>query len=123
MAAVPGRVQARTAQARRLRRSPIVRAGAVPGGNVRRVRSRRARSSTETPRRRTEVAFDGKLRAETEAAGGADARTVPGRATPRAVYVPKCDNCSLIALCMPRVLAKPPGVARYLARALAAGED
>ena len=45
------------------------------------------------------------------------------RATPRAVYLPKCDNCSLIALCMPRALAKPPGVARYLARALASGDE
>ena len=76
-----------------------------------------------TPRRRTEVAFDAELRAETEGLAARMHELYAARATPRAVYLPKCDNCSLIAQCMPRALAKPPGVARYLARALAAGEE
>jgi hypothetical protein len=43
--------------------------------------------------------------------------------TPLAVYEPKCDSCSLIACCMPRLLAKGPAVARYLSRARAADEE
>jgi hypothetical protein len=43
--------------------------------------------------------------------------------TPLAAYEPKCDGCSLRSTCLPRLLAKPPGVARYLARALAVNED
>lgn len=76
-----------------------------------------------TPRRRLEVPFDASLRAETEGLAARMHQLYGVRATPRAIYLPKCDNCSLIALCMPRTLAKPQGVARYLARALAAGDD
>jgi CRISPR-associated exonuclease Cas4 len=76
-----------------------------------------------TPRRRLEVPFDADLRAETERLAARMHQLYREGATPRAVYLPKCDNCSLIALCMPRTLAKPPGVARYLARALTAGDD
>ena len=76
-----------------------------------------------TPRRRLEVPFDAVLRAETERLEARMHEMYCARATPRAVYLPKCDNCSLIALCMPRALAKPAGVARYLARALASGAE
>src|ERR1039458_8347412 len=76
-----------------------------------------------TPRRRLEVPFDAVLRAETERLAARMHEMYCARATPRAVYLPKCDNCSLIALCMPRALAKPAGVARYLARALASGDE
>ncbi|MGO4883595.1 MAG: CRISPR-associated protein Cas4 [Bryobacteraceae bacterium] len=76
-----------------------------------------------TPRRRLEVPFDAGLRGETERLAARMHELYRAGATPRAVYAPKCDNCSLIALCMPRALGKPPGVARYLARALAAGDE
>jgi CRISPR-associated exonuclease Cas4 len=75
------------------------------------------------PRRRTQVVFDGKLRARTEALAGRMHELYRAGTTPLAAYEPKCDGCSLIARCLPRLLAKPPGVARYLARALAVGED
>jgi CRISPR-associated exonuclease Cas4 len=75
------------------------------------------------PRRRTQVVFDGKLRARTEALAGRMHELYGAGTTPLAAYEPKCDGCSLIARCLPRLLAKPPGVARYLARALAVGED
>jgi|SRR5579863_4281784 len=75
------------------------------------------------PRRRKEVAFGGELRARTEALARRMHELYRSGATPPAVYEPKCDSCSLIARCMPRLLAKPPGVARYLARALAVGEE
>jgi CRISPR-associated exonuclease Cas4 len=76
-----------------------------------------------TPRRRMEVAFSGVLRSETESLAAHMHQLYRKGVTPRAVYLPKCDNCSLIALCMPRTLSKPPGVARYLSRALAAGDE
>ena len=75
------------------------------------------------PRRRMEVTFSPALRAETESLAARMHRLYRERTTPRAVYLPKCDNCSLMVSCMPRALAKPAGVARYLARALAAGDD
>jgi CRISPR-associated exonuclease Cas4 len=76
-----------------------------------------------TPRRRTKVPFDAGLRAETERLATRMQEMHRARATPPPVYLPKCENCSLIALCMPRALAKPPGVARYLARALASADE
>ena len=75
------------------------------------------------PRRRTPVVFDGKLRARTEALAARMHELSGAGTTPLAAYEPKCDGCSLIARCLPRLLAKPPGVARYLARALAVCED
>jgi CRISPR-associated exonuclease Cas4 len=75
------------------------------------------------PRRRIEVAFSPELRSETELLAARMHRLYSERTTPHAIYSPKCDNCSLIVSCMPRALAKPPGVARYLARALASGDE
>jgi len=75
------------------------------------------------PRRRMEVTFSPALRAETESLAARMHQLYREGTTPRAVYLPKCDNCSLVISCMPRALAKPPGVARYLARALAAADD
>jgi CRISPR-associated exonuclease Cas4 len=75
------------------------------------------------PRRRTEVAFDSALRARTEALAHRMHELYSSGTTLPAVYEPKCDNCSLVAICMPRLLAKPPAVARYLARARAAAEE
>lgn len=74
-------------------------------------------------RRRNRIAFGSELRARTEALAGRMHELYRAGTTPLAVYEPKCDGCSLIARCLPRLLAKPPGVARYLARALAVGED
>jgi len=75
------------------------------------------------PRRRNQVAFGSELRARTEVLAGRMHELYRAGTTPLAAYEPKCDGCSLIARCLPRLLAKPPGVARYLARALAVGEE
>jgi len=75
------------------------------------------------PRRRSQVIFNGKLRARTEAIASRMHELYAVGTTPLAAYEPKCDSCSLLARCLPRLLAKRPGVARYLARALAVGED
>jgi CRISPR-associated exonuclease Cas4 len=75
------------------------------------------------PRRRHPVVFSAALRTKTESLAARMQELYRSGTTPLAEYEPKCDGCSLIARCMPRVLAKPPNVARYLARALASGKD
>ncbi len=75
------------------------------------------------PRRRTSVLFSAALRARTKALAQRMHELCGAGATPPAVYEPKCRNCSLLAQCLPRALAKPAGVERYLARALAPGDD
>jgi CRISPR-associated exonuclease Cas4 len=75
------------------------------------------------PRRRTEVWFSSELRTRTEALAQRMQQLYSTGKTPPPVYEPKCESCSLIARCMPRLLAKPPAVAQYLARARAVGEE
>jgi CRISPR-associated exonuclease Cas4 len=75
------------------------------------------------PRRRTEVAFGKELRIRTETLARRMHDLYSRGRTPPPVYESKCDGCSLIARCMPRLLAKPPGVGRYLSRARAVGEE
>jgi CRISPR-associated exonuclease Cas4 len=74
-------------------------------------------------RRREEVAFGPALRAETEQLAARMHELYGAAQTPAAEYGPKCKNCSLLAPCMPRLVARPPAVARYLADALATRED
>jgi len=75
------------------------------------------------PRRRHPVTFDGSLRTRTESLAARMHELYRTGITPVASYQSKCEGCSLIGRCMPRLLAKPPGIARYLARALAIGEE
>jgi CRISPR-associated exonuclease Cas4 len=75
------------------------------------------------PRRRHPVAFSAVLRDRTQALTARMHALYRAGKTPSAAYEPKCERCSLVARCMPRLLSKPPGVARYLARALVSGED
>ena len=69
-------------------------------------------------RRRTQVAFDSQLRDRTEKLAARMRELYTARITPRAVYAPKCENCSLIQRCMPALGKKHDSVARYLAGAL-----
>jgi CRISPR-associated exonuclease Cas4 len=73
-------------------------------------------------RRRTDVSFGNELRARTQTLAARMHDLYSSGKTPSAVYNAKCDKCSFISRCMPRLLAKPPAVARYLARAKAVGE-
>ncbi len=75
------------------------------------------------PRRRTEVLFTPSLRERTTALSARMHALHQSGVTPPPVYTKKCENCSLIVRCMPKLLAKPPGVAKYLAGALAAGDE
>jgi CRISPR-associated exonuclease Cas4 len=59
-----------------------------------------------TPRRRTVITFDTSLRSETENVANRLQNLIKSRLTPKAVYEKKCDNCSLIELCMPQLSQK-----------------
>jgi CRISPR-associated exonuclease Cas4 len=65
-------------------------------------------------RRRTDVAFDEALRRETEETAAKARDLITTGATPPPVYAKRCENCSLVAECMPKVIAKQKSVKRYL---------
>lgn len=74
-----------------------------------------------TPRRREAVVFDPALRAAVaDAARRLHALVDAGR-TPPAVYADRCDNCSLLSHCRPRMPAAAGAVGRYIEHALEAG--
>ncbi len=64
-----------------------------------------------TTRRRLEVVFDESLRQEVERLAFRMHALFRARTTPRASYEPKCENCSLIEVCLPR---RPRDADRYL---------
>lgn len=65
-------------------------------------------------RRRQEVVFDHALRSETENAAIRLHELFRSQETPRPVYSKKCDHCSFINLCLPKVLGKKRSVEKYL---------
>ena len=69
-------------------------------------------------RRRETVAFDAALRAMVEGAARRLHALVAAGVTPSATYEKKCEHCSLIARCRPRMPRGDGAVERYLARAL-----
>lgn len=74
-----------------------------------------------TTRRRTVVAIDRELRALTASVAADTKAMIAAGCTPPPIYDPaRCDRCSMIDLCQPRRLQRPPGVAAWLARELAA---
>ena len=66
-------------------------------------------------RRRLEVPFDTALREETENTAKEVRLLLEAGITPQADYSPKCDQCSLAGLCLPK---KEKKVARYLEKAV-----
>lgn len=70
--------------------------------------------------RREAVTFDERLRQETENTARAVHELLAAGRTPAAEYSAKCDNCSLIDVCLPRGVGEQRGgrVARYLATVL-----
>lgn len=68
--------------------------------------------------RRDTLDIDADLRAQTEQAAARLHELVASGETPRAEYGPKCEQCSLLPLCMPKALAKRRSVAAYVDRAL-----
>lgn len=70
-------------------------------------------------RRRTDVAFDGELRQLTLDTIAATRAMLASSTTPSAQYSPKrCDTCSLLDLCQPRLLGRNSSVNAWLARQL-----
>lgn len=72
-----------------------------------------------TLRRRHRVAFDAALRELTTSTAARVRALVAERRTPPAVREAKCDNCSLLDLCLPDVLSGHRSASEYLARAVA----
>lgn len=71
-------------------------------------------------KRRKEVVFDSAIRSLTKQTAVAVGALLQSGRTPRAVREPKCDNCSLLDLCLPEAMS-PGKVARdYMRAALSA---
>lgn len=70
-------------------------------------------------RRRMDVSFDEELRQLTRDTVAATRAMIASAKTPMADYAPRrCDACSLIDLCQPRLLGRPGSVQVWLARQL-----
>ncbi len=76
-----------------------------------------------THRRRTNVDFDPQLRAQTEGLARRMHAMYASGTTPPAVYEGKCEKCSLIERCMPRMSDRRRDVERYFAAALRLAAD
>lgn len=70
-------------------------------------------------KRRLEIAFNEKLRRETESAVMRLHELLQGSDTPKAVRGPKCEKCSLIDICLPKATGKGHSARLYLSRAIA----
>jgi CRISPR-associated exonuclease Cas4 len=69
-------------------------------------------------RRRVIVPFDRALRALTARVAAEARGNIAASRTPPPVYTPACRRCSLVELCQPERLEKPPQIARWLAAQL-----
>jgi CRISPR-associated exonuclease Cas4 len=70
------------------------------------------------PRRRHQVAFTPALRRQTEQLAARLHELTRLGKTPPARYEKKCDSCSLLEVCIPRVTGRRPSVAKYLSEAI-----
>jgi CRISPR-associated exonuclease Cas4 len=66
-------------------------------------------------KRRREVVFSRELRALTEKAVGDVRALLAAGVVPPAVCKPRCEGCSLKAVCLPELAAEPARSRRYLA--------
>lgn len=71
-------------------------------------------------RRRVAVPFDAELRALTARVAQEARGNIAALRTPPPVHGPACKRCSLLDLCQPARLERPPGVADWLAAQLRA---
>lgn len=67
-------------------------------------------------RRRQDVTFDDKLRMTTENAARRLHELTASGITPKPVFRPKCESCSLYELCLPKVTGKAKSVVKYLSQ-------
>jgi CRISPR-associated exonuclease Cas4 len=73
------------------------------------------------PRRREDVNLDNSLREETETVAKRLHELVDSGKTPLVAYGEKCQRCSLIDLCLPKISHAKGGVENYLRRAISEG--
>lgn len=71
-------------------------------------------------KRRLEVPIGPALRDRTTLVAARLHQMISNRETPSAVREPKCDQCSLVELCLPDAMRFKTGAAKYLERELAA---
>jgi len=71
-------------------------------------------------KRRTDVDFDTALRELTKQKALRLHEMIANRKTPTAVREPKCDQCSLLHLCLPDALRFKTGASSFVSRSLAA---
>ncbi len=71
------------------------------------------------PHRRLAVVFDDVLRAKTSDAARRLHELVNSGRTPQARYEKKCESCSMLSVCMPKVTGSRRSVKGYMAAALA----
>jgi len=69
------------------------------------------------PRRRKEVEFAETLRQQTRDTAGQLHELFRSRQTPKAAYSKKCESCSLMALCMPKITGIHKNIRHYLSQA------
>lgn len=70
-------------------------------------------------RRRHDVAIDAALRSETEQLAARLHSLYNAGVTPTARYEKKCDNCSLVNVCLPKATGVARRSATYLSRSIA----
>ncbi|KJR99311.1 MAG: CRISPR-associated protein Cas4 [Desulfobulbaceae bacterium BRH_c16a] len=70
------------------------------------------------PRRRMAVLFDNTLREETKETAFRLHELLESGRTPRARYEKKCDSCSLLPLCMPKITGARRSVQGYMTKTL-----
>lgn len=75
------------------------------------------------PRRRLEVVFDEQLRRQTDVSAARLHQIVGAGKTPPARYEKKCEQCSLLNLCLPEVTGNSRSARGYLRRGLADTES
>ena len=66
------------------------------------------------PRRRYPVSFDDRLRALSESAAQRLHELIDNGQTPPASFEKKCESCSLLNLCVPKMAGQSKSAARYL---------
>ncbi|RJX30598.1 MAG: CRISPR-associated protein Cas4 [Desulfurivibrio sp.] len=71
------------------------------------------------PRRRLVVVFDDSLRSKTREAARRLHELVSSGRTPQARYEKKCESCSLLSVCMPKITGSGRSAQGYIAKALA----
>jgi len=69
-------------------------------------------------RRRQDVLFDDDLRSQTITAAKRLHDLVDSGVTPEGVYGPKCDDCSMLGLCLPKISGNRKSAAKFLERAI-----